>query len=328
MRKKITPKGVWNLLKQAFTGFSSDKVLKMSGSLAYSTVFSIAPVIIVVIFLADIFYGREAIEGTIYGQIKAFVGSEAALQIQNIIRNVSLSSTSKAAAAVGIVTLLLGATSVFAEIQDSINIIWGLKPKPRKGWAKMLLNRLLSFSVVVSLGFILLVSLVLNALIEALMGRLQRLFPDVTVVLVYVVNLLVTLGITTLLFGIIFKVLPDARIKWRDVLTGALTTAVLFMIGKFAITFYISHSNVSSAYGAAGSLVVILLWVYYSSVILYFGAEFTKVYAAAHGTRIMPNPYAVWVKLIEVEEEDTSLQQVEQQKEEENRNTGDHIKVK
>ncbi|MGZ3853072.1 MAG: YihY/virulence factor BrkB family protein [Flavisolibacter sp.] len=325
--KRIRFKSIWILLQQAFRGFSNDKVLKMSGSLAYSTVFSIAPLIMLIIFLADIFYGRNAIEGTIYGQIRSFVGNDAAAQIQGMIRNASLSGKSHMAAVIGVITLLLGATSVFGEIQDSINIIWGLKPKPKKGWVKLLLNRLLSFSVIGSFGFILLVSLVINTIIEALMNRLQTLFPQVTVVLVYIVNQVVILGVTTLLFGVIFKVLPDARIKWKDVLAGAFATAVLFMLGKFVITFYINHSSVSNAYGAAGSLVIILLWVYYSSAILFFGAEFTKAYAAKHGSRIYPNQYAVWVKLVEVEESGTSLQQLEEKKEQENRDTGDHIKV-
>lgn len=328
MRKREKVKSFWKILKQAARGFSNNHVLKMSGSLAYSTIFSIAPLIIVIIFLADIFYGREAIEGTIYGQISGFVGTEAALEIQNMIRNVSLSGKSRGAVVLGVITLLVGATSVFGEIQDSINQIWGLKPKPKKGWLKMLVNRLLSFSVIGSLGFVLLVSLVLNAVIEALMNRLLQYFPEVTVVLVYIVNLVLILGVTTFLFAIIFKVLPDARIKWKDVLVGAFATAVLFMLGKFAISFYIRHSSVATAYGAAGSLVIILLWVYYSSAILFFGAEFTKAYATIHGSRIYPNQYAVWVKVIEVEEEVTSLQQIEQEKEQENQSTGENITVK
>jgi membrane protein len=328
MMKKLKLKNVWAILRQAFTGFSDDRVLKMSGSLAYSTIFSIAPLIIIIIFLADIFYGRNAIEGTIYGEIRDFVGNDAAAQIQNMIRNASLSGKSHIAVVLGVITLVLGATSVFGEIQDSINIIWGLKPKPKKGWVKMLLNRLWSFSVIGSFGFILLVSLVVNTVIEALMNQLQRLFPSVTIVLIYIVNQLVILGVTTLLFSVIFKVLPDARIKWRDVMAGAFATALLFMAGKFIITFYINHASVSSAYGAAGSLVVILVWVYYSSAILFFGAEFTKAYATKHGSRIYPNHYAVWVKLVEVEETDTSLQQIEKKKEQENRDSDEHIRVK
>lgn len=315
MRKKLKLKGLWKLIKEAGTGFSDDNVLKMSGSLAYFTVFAIGPMILIIIFFADLFWGREAIEGSIYGQIKGFVGPDAAAQLQEVIKNASLSGKSTFTAVIGFVTLLIGATGVFAEIQDSINTIWGLKPKPKKGWLKMLLNRLLSFSVVISLGFLLLVSLVVNGLIEAISNRLMNIFPDVTVVLFYIINLVITFGVTSLLFGIIFKVLPDAIIKWRDVMIGAMATAALFMLGKFGISFYIGSANVGGTYGAAGSLVVTLVWVYYSAAILYFGAEFTKAYAAEYGTRITPNHYAVWVKKVEVEQDDKALHQVDQKKE-------------
>jgi membrane protein len=315
MKKKLTLKGVWQMLKEAGAGFSDDKVMKLSGSLAYFTIFSIGPLILIIIFLADIFWGREAVEGSIYGQIKGFIGSDAALQIQDIIKNAAISGKSTITAVIGIITLVIGATGVFAEIQDSINTIWGLKPKPKKGWLKMILNRVLSFSVIVSLGFLLLVSLIVNAIIESLIGRLMSIFPEGAVVLGYIVNLLVTFGVTTLLFAIIFMVLPDAKIKWKDVLIGAMVTTVLFMLGKFAITFYIGTSNVGSTYGAAGSLVVVLLWVYYSSVILYFGAEFTKAYAANYGSQIHPNQYAVWIKQVEMEEEGGTLRENQQNKE-------------
>jgi membrane protein len=327
MNKKLTLKGVWRLLKESFTGFSDDKVVKMSGSLAYFTVFSIGPMLIVIIFLADLFYGREAVEGTVYGQIKGFVGSDAAAQIQEIIKNASLSGKSRVTATIGFITLLIGATTVFAEIQDSINTIWNLKTKTEKGFLKMLLNRLLSFSIVVSMAFILLVSLIVNGIMEALGNRLLHMFPHVAVVLIYIVNLLLTFGVITLLFAIIFKVLPDARIRWKDIWTGALVTAALFMIGKFGITLYISKSNIGTTYGTAGSLVVLLLWIYYSAIILYFGAEFTKAYAATYGHRIYPNQYAVWIKHVEVEEDGGTLKQQLQKKKEENEQTDDSVKV-
>jgi membrane protein len=328
MRKKLSFKGVWQLIKEAFTGFADDKVLKMSASLAYYTVFSIGPMLIVIIFFADLFYGREAVEGTIYGQIKDFVGADAALQIQEIIKNATIHQNSSAMAVVGFVTLFIGATTVFAEIQDSVNTIWNLKTKPEKGWLRMIITRLLSFSIVVSLGFLLLVSLIVNGILEALMNRFQLLFPELAVVTVYIINLIVTFIVISLLFSIIFKVLPDAKIKWKDVFIGAMTTAILFMLGKFVITFYIGSSNVGSSYGAAGSLVVLLLWIYYSAVILYFGAEFTKTYAANYGSRIYPSQYAVWIKQVEVEEGKTSLKHVEHKKKEENEKTGDDVKVK
>jgi membrane protein len=327
MKKKVTFKGIWEILKESFKGFDNDKVFKLSGSLAYFTIFSIGPMLIIMIFLADLFYGKEAVEGTVYGQIKGLVGAEAALQIQQIIKNATLSGKSNLTAIIGFITLLVGATTVFAEIQDSVNTIWNLKPKPKKGWLKMLLNRLLSFSVVVGLGFILLVSLIVNGIIEGLMNRLQERFPEMAVIVIYILNLIITFAVISVLFAIIFKVLPDAVIKWKDVLVGSMATAILFMIGKFGISFYIGNSNIGSTYGAAGSIVVLLVWVYYSALILYFGAEFTKAYAACYGSRIVPNKYAVWVKNVEVEQEKKSLKQVEQIKKDENEQTGDNIKV-
>jgi membrane protein len=203
---------------------------------------------------------------------------------------------------------------VFAEIQESINMVWGLKPKPKKGWLKMLQNRLLSFSVVVGLGFLLLVSLGISAIIEALSSRLQNAFPEVAVIIFYIINLLIQFGVTTVLFGAIFTVLPDAKIKWKEVVAGAITTAILFMIGKFLISFYISKTNVGSTYGTAGSLVILLLWIYYSSIILYFGAEFTKAYAVKYGSAIHPNDYAVITKTVEVETGSKTIQEKENEK--------------
>lgn len=280
-----------------------DKVLKLSASLAYSTVFSIAPMLIIILFFSDIFLGREALEGNLYAQLRDLVGASAAVQIQDVVAKSYLSPDIGWSTIIGFLTLIIGATGVFTEIQDSINLIWRLKAKPRKGKGllKILLTRLLSFSLVASLGFVLVVSLVLHGLIEVLMDRLTALFPDVTVVIVYVVNLVFTFLVITALFAIIFKVLPDAKVKWRHVWVGAMVTAVLFMLGKSLIGMYLGSSSIGTTYGAAGSLVVLLVWVYYSSAILYFGAEFTRQYVQKKGERIYPNDYAVWVEQIEME---------------------------
>ncbi len=312
--RKITFKGLWEVLKNSFKGFSDDKVTKLSASLAYYTVFSLGPLLIMIIFLCSIFFGREAVEGTIYGQIQGFVGHDAALQLQQIIKNAAISNEGNVAAVIGIITLLIGATTIFADIQDSINSIWGLKVKPKAGWFKLVKTRLLSFGVICSLGFLLLVSLGVTTLVEALTNRLKNYFPEVTVVLFYILNLVITFAVITTLFGVIFKVLPDAKIKWKDVLAGAIATALLFMLGKFAISFYISKSDVGSTYGTAGSLVVLLVWIYYSSIILYFGAEFTKAYAIKYGGEIHPNQYAVISQTIEVERGKQSIQQAEKSK--------------
>lgn len=315
MTQKITFKGLWEVLKNSFKGFSNDKITKLSASLAYYTVFSLGPLLIVIVFLCSQFFGREAVEGTIYGQIEGFVGRDAALQLQEIIKNAAVGGKGKIAAIIGVATLLVGATTIFAEIQDSINTIWGLKVKPNAGWFKLVITRLLSFGVIGSLGFLLLVSLGVTALVEALSNRLKNYFPDITVVVFYIINLIITLGVVTALFCVIFKVLPDAKVKWKDVLSGAIATAILFMIGKFGISFYISKSNVGSTYGTAGSLVVLLVWIYYSSIILYFGAEFTKAYAMKYGGSIHPNTYAVVSQTIEVEHDNKSLQEADKKTE-------------
>ncbi|MEO6328650.1 MAG: YihY/virulence factor BrkB family protein [Ginsengibacter sp.] len=310
MTKTITFKGLWEVTKNSFRGFSDHKITKLSASLAYYTVFSLGPLLIVIVFLCSQFFGREAVEGTIYGQIQSFVGRDAALQLQEIIKNAAIGK-GKIAAIIGVITLLIGATTIFAEIQDSINTIWGLKVKAKAGWFKLVLTRLLSFGVIASLGFLLLVSLGITALIEALNSRLKAHFPEITVVLFYVINLVITFGVVTALFSVIFKVLPDAKVKWKDVFAGAVATALLFMLGKFAISFYISKSNVGTTYGTAGSLVILLVWIYYSSIILYFGAEFTKAYAMKYGGHIHPNEYAVVAKTIEVEQGKQSIQEAE-----------------
>lgn len=317
MDKKVTFKGIWDVLKKCFKGFSENKIPKLSASLAYYTVFSIGPLLIVIIFLSSFFFGRDALEGTIYGQTKNFIGQDAAMQIQQIIKSASVSGQSTVAAIIGIVTLVIGATTMFAEIQDSINMIWGLKRKPSAGWWVLVKTRLLSFGVIGSLGFLLLVSLGITAILETLSSKLSSYFPDMTITLFYILNILISLAVVTTLFGVIFKVLPDAKIKWKDVLAGSIATAILFMLGKYAITFYISKANIGSTYGSAGSLVVLLVWIYYSSFILYFGAEFTKAWAVKFGHEIKPNDYTAFARKIEVHEEDKSIQQVEKEKEKE-----------
>ena len=311
MKNKL--KSIWETLKDTFKGFSDHKVMKLSGALAYYTVFSMGPLLIVIISLCGLFLGREAVEGKVFNVLVDFVGTDTASSLQDIIKNAAVGDQSFVAVVIGGVVLLIGATTMFAEIQDSINTIWGLKPRPKRGWLKYLQNRFLSFSVIVSLGFLLLVSLAVTALVEILSDRLQSSFPGISVVLFYIVNLAITLGISTVIFATIFKVLPDAKIKWKDVFAGAFVTAVLFLVGKFGISLYISKTNVGSTYGAAGSLVILLVWVYYSAVILYLGAEFTKAYALKYGSAIHPSAYAVTIQQVEVEMGSKAVQSVDEQ---------------
>jgi membrane protein len=313
-KEKVSVKGIWEIIKATFKGFSDDKVTKLSGSLAYYTVFSMGPLLVVLISLCGLFLGRDAVEGRVYDILKNFIGEDTAAQLQELIKNAAISDKNTFAAIIGVVTLLVGATTVFAVIQDSINSIWGIKPQPKHGWVKILRNRFLSFSVIVSLGFLLLVSLFLTGFIEGFSRHLRSLYPDVTVIIFYILNLILTLGVSALIFGMIFKVLPDARIRWKDVLAGALVTAFLFLIGKFGISFYISKTKVGSTYGAAGALVILLVWVYYSSIILYLGAEFTKAYSMKYGTDIHPKDYAVTVKEVIEEKGKESIQENEKSK--------------
>ena len=229
------------------------------------------------------------------------VGDQAALQIQATIKNIELTDSNTFAAIFGGIMLLIGASGVFAEIQSSINFIWGLKAKPNKGIMKFIKNRIMSFSMIASVGFLLLVSLTVNTVMDVINERLLRYFPDLTVYLFYVFNILILFSTTTILFSIIFKTLPDGYIAWKDAIIGSSFTSFFFMFGKFAIGFYLGSSTVATVYGAAGSVIIILIWVYYSAIILYFGAEFTKVYANVHGDKIIPNAYAVGIKVEVIE---------------------------
>lgn len=294
-------KSIGKFFLEVYNEFSSDNALKMSASLSYYTIFSMAPMLLVIISLLGIFYGQDAVQGEVFGQIQGLVGKEAAAQIQDLIKKAELSNRSPLALTVGIVTLIIGATGVFGEMQDSINRIWSLRAKPKKGWLKLLINRLLSFSMIISMGFVLLVSLVLNSLVDVFSAQLERIFNNDLVVVFYVVNLVVIFLVITLLFALVFNVLPDGKLYWKDSFVGAGFTAILFMIGKFLIGFYLSKSNVGSTYGSAGSIVVVLLWVNYSAAILYFGAEFTKVYVKQYGRGIVPKNETVIVYEQEIE---------------------------
>jgi len=302
MKPSILTKS-WDVLKKSGSEFVSDDCPKLGASLSYYTIFSLPPLLIIIISVCGFFFGPDAVRGEIYGQINNLVGKESALQIQDMIKNAALSNNNVFATIVGIVSLVLGASGVFSEVQDSVNKIWGLKAKPNRGIWRLIINRLISFSMVVVMGFLLLVSLILNAVVDVFSSHIQKILPNLSTVIVYVINNLVVIAITTSLFTVIFRTLPDGKVRWKDAIIGSLFTTILFILGKLAIGAYLGNSDIASAYGAAGSLIIILLWVYYSSMILYFGAEFTKVYAYSYGGKIIPNDYAVYSKTKEVEKE-------------------------
>lgn len=297
----------WQIIKESVADFRKHRVLKLSASLAFYTIFSLGPLMIVIIFISNLFLGRQAIEGTIHNQIKAFVGNTAALSIQSTIKNAAIYHTDFMAVISSII-LVIAATSVFSEIQSSINIIWNLKVKSGRGWRQLLKKRLLSFVLMAGLGILLLVSLLANGLLEGFKSNLQELFPDISFVLVYTVNILLTLLIVACLFAVIYKVMPYAVVRWKDAMAGAFFTAILFMIGKFCITIYISNNSMDSTYSATGSWVILLLWIYFSSIMLYFGAVVSKIFALKNGATMKPYRYVVIIHTTEKECSEDGLQ--------------------
>lgn len=309
-------KQLWKVLLATFSSFGNDNGLKLSASLAYYTIFSLAPLLILVLALTGIFLKDAGNRNELYDQLQQYVGAQATEQIKATIKSQDIAGKSGIGLVVGIATLLLGASSIFLEIQDSLNLIWRVKAKPKKGWVRLLKNRFLSFSLIVSLGFLLLASLVVSIIISAISDKIEAWLPkvlgnDISAVvgttLIFAINFGVTLLVISVLFGIIFKVLPDVKIKWKDVRAGAIFTAILFIIGQYIISLYIQYTAQGSAYGTAGSIIVILVWIYYTAAILYIGAEFTQVFAEARGSRIEPAPYAVVIRQTEYESKTSEL---------------------
>jgi membrane protein len=293
-------KRFFRLVYMAANHFIDDGALKYSASLSYYTIFSVAPMLIIAIAIASFIFGKDAVNGHLFGQINHVIGNAAALQVQEMLSHTTLHRDNAFATITGVIIFIVGATGVFGEIQSTINRIWGLKARPNRGFVKYLFNRLLSFAMVVSLGFLLVVSLVASTVTDILSERLSQVFPA-TVYIMTVLNHAISLSLIALLFALIFKFLPDSIVKWKDALVGSFFTSVLFMVGKYLIGLYMSTTTNTGAYGAAGSLIVIVLWIYYSSILLYFGAEFTRAYALTHGHGIRPNNFSVRVEYIEKE---------------------------
>jgi membrane protein len=295
-------------LKETLSEWRDDKALKLGAALSYYTVFSLPPLLVIVIALGSLIFSEEAVRQQIIGQIQSLVGEQSRQLIETMIAKTSAQKGSYVAAVIGVIVLLFGATGVFGELQDSLNMIWEVKRKPGAGIRTFFRTRLLSLSLVVAIAFLLLVSLVVSAALAAFSDYLKGYFGkgDLLVVLLYLLNFLISLAVITFLFALMFKVLPDAEIPWRNVWVGAFFTALLFTIGKFLIGLYLGKSGLSSTYGAAGSLVLILLWVFYSSQILFLGAEFTQVYSRRKGEEIVPQKQAMRVKTVEEVEKQIS----------------------
>jgi len=272
------------LLKETFSKWYGDNAPRLGAALAYYTVFSLSPLLVIVIAFAGLVFGREAAQGEIVAQLQGLIGEESARAIQAMIESAHKPSSGMIATVIGILTLLIGATGVFAELHDALNGIWGVEPKSGLGLMGVVRDRFLSFAMVLGVGFLLLVSLALSAGLAAL-GKLMGGMLPTPIFVGGIVNLFVPFMVITLLFAMIYRILPDIEIAWSDVWIGAAFTSLLFTIGKFLIGFYLGRSSVASAYGAASSLAIILIWVYYSAQIFLFGAEFTRVYAKKYGSQ-------------------------------------------
>jgi membrane protein len=277
--------------------FGRDRCFHLAAALSYYTLFSLAPMLVVVIAAAGIFFGREAVSGEIYGQLRALIGPEGAMAVQKMIQGAAKPDLSRWAGLLGAITLFVGATTVFIQLQDALNVVWGVKPRARGGQAmwKMLRDRVLSFGMILGVGFLLVVSLAANTLLAATSDYISARYPAIPVAVFQTLETVCSFAVITVLFAMLFKFLPDARVRWRDVWIGAAVTAVLFAAGKELIGFYLGRSDLTSTYGAAAAVVILILWVNYSSLILFAGAEFTQVYARRYGQEILPAVYATAV---------------------------------
>jgi len=296
IRKKRYIGNLWKITKETTKAWVEADPFRQSAVVAYYAVFSIPALLIIVIAVAGLAFGQEAVQGEISQHIKSALGNDAAVSIETIIAKASEQKTSILATIIGLITLILGSTGVFTELQTSLNQIWGVKVVVKKKWLKTLKNKLFSFGLVLSLGFLMLISLLLTTGLEMLSENIKTGAPDFLVFLFRILGFVLTFVIVTILFGLIFKILPDAKIKFRDVWIGAMVTTLLFILGKFGLGFYFAKASPSSIYGAAGSIVLIMLWVSYSCMILLFGAEFTKQYMLFHGRAIIPEKTAEIVK--------------------------------
>ncbi|MGE3269357.1 MAG: YihY/virulence factor BrkB family protein [Chloroflexota bacterium] len=292
MQVLTSPRMLFAMLKETYREWSEDQASRLAAALAYYTAFSIAPLLLLIISVAGLAFGREAAQGQVFAQLQGLLGADAASTIQEAVANSRNAGLGSISALIGLATLIWSASNVFAQLQDALNTIWEVKPDPEAGIVSTVKRRFISMTMVLGIGFILLVSLALSAGLAAVGAFFSGVLPGGAIVW-QVVNVLFSFGVVALLFAAIYKVLPDVKIAWSDVWIGAAVTALLFTLGKLLIGLYLGQASVGSTFGAAGSLLVFLVWVYYSAQILFFGAEFTQVYARQCGSRIEPDEDAV-----------------------------------
>lgn len=281
----------WLILKGTFAEFGEDNVLRLSAALAYYAIFSIGPLLVITVGVVGLAFGHDAVRHQIEGQLESMLGQNSAKTIESMM-SAHKYGTSLITTIVGIVALLVGAGGVFGQLQDSLNTIWEVKAKPGTGIWGFVRNRFLSFTMVLGIGFLLLVSMALTTFLTAVSGSIGSKLP-ISEALLHILNFVASFGTITLLFAMIFKYLPDVKVPFRKVWVGAIGTAFLFTLGKYLLALYLGRASTSSSYGAAGSVIIVLMWVYYASVILFFGAEFTQVYAKLTGAKVVPGRFGV-----------------------------------
>lgn len=299
-KKKHGFSAVFRVMKDTFQGFMDDNVMKLSASLAYATLFSIIPLLSLLITIGVFFHAD--LTSQLYSQLEPILGADVVEQLQSVIGNAEKTNTSVWATIVSVGVSIFGATTIFAEMQSSLNTIWGIKAVPKKSWLKYIKTRLLSFSLVLVFAFVLLITFVITQFIESLSEMFIANNPDVAESLVKVIGFMINIVVTAFIFAFIFKVLPDAKIKIKDVLVGAIVTTLLFLVGQWGISLYIGIADVGSVYGAAAFMAILVTWIYYSAIIIYIGAEFTQAWADEMGSKIYPNDFAVATETIEIQE--------------------------
>ncbi len=303
MKKIVLHLGdLWSITKKTFSAWNAADPFRQSAVIAYYAIFSIPALLVIIITLAGFAFGREAVQGEISKQIGLAIGESTARQVEEMIAKAGEQKNSIWATIISVVTLILGSTGVFAQLQVSLNQIWEVKVVAKKKWLKSIKDRLFSFGLILSIGFLMLISLLLSAGLSAFSEWIKVHLPDFMLFVFRFLNFVLSFGIISVLFALMFRILPDARIRWKDVIIGSVVTSLLFVLGKFALGIYFGKANPGSTYGAAGSVVLLMLWVSYSCMILFFGAEFTKQFAVHFGRKIEPTKDAELIALPEDKE--------------------------
>jgi membrane protein len=298
-KDKITAQ--WTILKKTASAWYAADPFREAAIVSYYAIFSIPALLVIIIAAAGFFFGKEAVSGHVSQQISSAIGADAAKQVEEIIANASEAKATVLASVIGFVTLILGATGVFEQLQKSLDIIWEVEVKAKKMWLKSLKDRLFSFGLILSIGFLLLVSLVISAGLSAFSEWIKVHLPDFMMFVFRLISFVISFAVITILFTLMFKILPDVKIKWKNVWIGAIITTLLFIAGKFALGLYFGKANPGSTYGAAGSVILIMLWVNYSSMIVFFGAEYTKQFSLHYGEKLQPKKDAVVLNVNEKE---------------------------